>query len=1308
MLTNCHEIALHSYAHTHVSVFTSHDSKQNYQHNTHRIPDTSHPTSSTTSVITSNDTQLEPKRTMNKPEEKHDDDDGSLDYDEKNLPYGWAAQFEAWKRYSKEHKTPHVNCSINATLHRWVSVQRKRFFQLNVLQIELLDKAGFVWHFDYRTPEVATHVEHIWLKRFEEWKEYFEKYKDPHVNSTSHCQLYQWYRRQRNNRDRLKLAQRELLDKAGFPWESRVRTAIWMKSFEAWKRYFEEHKTPYVPSRESALSRWVHYQREHRDTLSAWKVERLESAGFKWEGVLFEKKLSQENGHPRRRSSRLALNNGKVSNENEKDAVTESLDSDGNNESRHLTKRMGRYRNVISSTLKTGDDTVSDTSKSDAKAENDKANESRTHSDEKNVKFSHDTSNSKDDKKIKSNSQRLEDHVTTEIPCEWKYRFEDWKQYYDKYRVPDVHSKINPKLYDWVRQQRNQRDKLSAVQIELLDKAGFAWQDQIEDWALTKTPKRWRMLFLRWKQHVQKYKCPHGSCDIEESVFRWVRRQRRERWRLSELQLRLLDENGFVWEGNSVFSNLFENWKKFYKERKKPIVHWKEDKKLYRWTSRLRKDRYDLPAWQRNLLDNAGFVWEVGDMRISNNKQSIPHIETRKSPRVLTTSEEENDEEENDSSDSNVEKEKLGKNENKRFVAQIVKTRRSPRIASSTLTSDGVINDNNVSKVANDEDRERKSSAEEREDQRKSNKLSDVTSHVHGKVKIESDSKKLETVGKEKVNSAKKREHRCNSDISLLKKIHGKADNKSECNTKIEINVENENLEDMHLLTSGEQTRINQNPSLAFGNDEENNCKKQKVEKDDNCESSVTEKIATCSRKRNNSVTSTASAKMVACSRKRINSFISTTTSIVDGENENTSKFEKVDNDVNRNIMNKDGLTRSIDSFTPTSKEKSERQTDKQLSEIDDLTRTGVDINSSLAQDDTTLSKNKNSVNSSMTKVNAKVDDKSQSNTRKQTVRIYEKINNMGHLKRGGSLQVSHSPSFATRANENDKIKSKKRKSRNFDSGESALSEKIRRCPGKTNSSTASESYKKFDDDTEKNAKKQVVDINRGRDNAETKIFSKELDNCARVMVKTSINDDRLNTERLVSGHDNIDKSSIPSRMVRISSPTKSDGAMFDIGECDTDGEWVGWESKRESLHLGGIKNDNHVDSIHLARLVETSRKVSESSSKTFDATKIYCKNNIGKQNTDNDSTKAYGKINDNCESISKKDEVRNRHLAMSKTFNTYGYPQASTGWTSNNTCDSSRRYESERWCSRGGNRYISKTSCGLENKDVSIIFSIV
>ena len=36
LLTNCHEIALHSYAHTHVSVFTSHDSKQNYQHNTHR------------------------------------------------------------------------------------------------------------------------------------------------------------------------------------------------------------------------------------------------------------------------------------------------------------------------------------------------------------------------------------------------------------------------------------------------------------------------------------------------------------------------------------------------------------------------------------------------------------------------------------------------------------------------------------------------------------------------------------------------------------------------------------------------------------------------------------------------------------------------------------------------------------------------------------------------------------------------------------------------------------------------------------------------------------------------------------------------------------------------------------------------------------------------------------------------------------------------------------------------------------------------------------------------------------------------
>jgi len=1180
------------------------------------------------------------------------------------------------------------------------------------------------------------------LGKFEEWKKYCEEYKTPHVHSSTHRQLYQWYRRQRSGRDRLSLAQVELLEKAGFPWVGTplVITSRWMSRFEAWKRYFERHKTPHVPKRKASLNAWVYYQRKNRDDLSAWKIELLERAGFQWESVTSEKNtdLSQKKVRRSRRSSRFLANGGK--------SLDSDGDSDGDNESRHLTKKMGRSRNVISSTLKTGDY----------------------------------------DEKIESNNQKLEDHITTEISREWRYRFEEWKQYYDKYNVPYVHSKINPNLFEWVRQQRNQRDKLSAMQIELLDKSQFAWHDQLDDRALAQTPKKWRISFQTWKQYHQKYNCPYGNCATHEGVYRWVQKQWKVRGKLTELQLRLLNEAGFVWEGNSVWTKSFEAWKKHIKEHKTPIVHHSENLSLYRWITRIRRERYKLTEKQIHLLDSTGFVWKQ-DTENNSNNQSMHHKERRKSPRILATSKEKND-----GSDSNVEKEKLGKNENKRFVVNTVKTRRSPRRASSSLTSDGAINDNSVSKVANHKDRERKisteggedqrksnslshvtrhahsngmiesdsknletvrnqnvksgcrasssltsdgaindnseskvanhkdrerkSSTEGGEDQRKSNNLSHVTSHAHGNGKIESDSKNLEIVRNQNVKngcSAQKREHRCNNDISLLKKIPGKVDNKSECNTKIQTTVKSENLEDVHLLTRREQTKISHNPSLAFENDKENNWKKQKVEKDDNCESSSTEKMVTCSRKRNNSFTSSTNAKMVTCSRKRSNSFISTATGIVDDENENTSKFERVDNDVNRNIMNKNEFTRSIDSFTPTSKEKSERQTEKQLSENDDLTRTGVDSKLSPAQDDTALSKNRNSISSALTKVNAKVDDKSESNARKQTVRMYENIDNMGHLKRGESPRVSHSPILATTTNENCKSNAKKRKSLNFDNGESGLSAKIRRYPRKSNSSKVDMT---FDNVTEKNAEKQIVDSNRSRDNAETKIFPIELDNCARVMVKTSINDDRRNTEKLVSEQDNIDKSRraaksiIPSRMVRISSPTKCDGAMFDYSECDTDRGWVGWESKRESLHLGDMKIDNHVDSIHLARLVETSKKVSESSSKTFNATKVYCKNNIGKQNTDNDSTKAYVKINDNCESITMEDEVRNRHLAISKKLisKTYGYSQASIGWASNNTCDSSRRSESERWCSREGNVYSSKTSCGLQNKDVSIIFSII
>jgi len=173
------------------------------------------------------------------------------------------------------------------------------------------------------------------------------------------------------------------------------------------------------------------------------------------------------------------------------------------------------------------------------------------------------------------------------------------------------------------------------------------------------------------------------------------------------------------------------------------------------------------------------------------------------------------------------------------------------------------------------------------------------------------------------------------------------------------------------------------------------------------------------------------------------------------------------------------------------------------------------------------------------------------------------------------------------------------------------------------------------------------------------------VDKSIRVMVKTSINDDRRNIEKLVSEQDNIDisrraaKSRLPSRIVRVSSPTESDGRIFDNSECDIDRGWVGWDSKLESLHLGDMQNDNHVDSI------ETSKKISESSSKTFNATNISCIKMLGKQNAGQDSTKAYGKINDNCQNKTEEDEEK-----------TFGYFQASIGWASNGICNSSHRSE--------------------------------
>jgi len=121
-----------------------------------------------------------------------------------------------------------------------------------------------------------------WMVRYEQWKEYYWEHKTPHVDPSKNLPLSRWVTYQRRNCDKLSTMQVEQLNNFGFIWKSEDKA--WMIRFEQWKEYSKEHKTPHVSrGKNLPLSSWVYYQRNNRDNLSANKVQLLDEAGFVWD-----------------------------------------------------------------------------------------------------------------------------------------------------------------------------------------------------------------------------------------------------------------------------------------------------------------------------------------------------------------------------------------------------------------------------------------------------------------------------------------------------------------------------------------------------------------------------------------------------------------------------------------------------------------------------------------------------------------------------------------------------------------------------------------------------------------------------------------------------------------------------------------------------------------------------------------------------------------------------------------------------------------------------------------------------------------
>ena len=165
------------------------------------------------------------------------------------------------------------------------------------------------------------------------------------------------------------------------------------------------------------------------------------------------------------------------------------------------------------------------------------------------------------------------------------------------------------KLNSWISVQRLrlQQNRLSAKQIEMLDKIGFRSPRPVESWREN-------------YQHLLAFKEKHGhtkvtrASAVPKKLCGWVSKQRESfsQKKLSVEQIKLLDKVGFIW---SIYPALWkENYlslRAFKKAHGRINVSRKESMRLSNWITnqRIKRNQNKLSDEQISLLDKIGFVW---------------------------------------------------------------------------------------------------------------------------------------------------------------------------------------------------------------------------------------------------------------------------------------------------------------------------------------------------------------------------------------------------------------------------------------------------------------------------------------------------------------------------------------------------------------------------------------------------------------------------------------------------------------------------------------------------------------------------
>jgi superfamily II DNA or RNA helicase len=193
----------------------------------------------------------------------------------------------------------------------------------------------------------------------------------------------------------------------------------------------------------------------------------------------------------------------------------------------------------------------------------------------------------------------------------WEKCFLALKKYHARTgncRVPAGHQEDGVNLGTWVTNQRQRRSVLKSDEFQRLEKLGFTWDLNLDDWernfaALLKFQKNRGHCFVPQK-HVEE--------GLKLGV--WVNTQRAKKESISPGRIAKLNSINFVWDPRDEHWNEHFAALTLFKRREGhcnvPQKHTENGLKLGTWVSAQRGKKKDLTNAQILALESVGFSWD--------------------------------------------------------------------------------------------------------------------------------------------------------------------------------------------------------------------------------------------------------------------------------------------------------------------------------------------------------------------------------------------------------------------------------------------------------------------------------------------------------------------------------------------------------------------------------------------------------------------------------------------------------------------------------------------------------------------------